>query len=51
MTCRTSALNWIDVLYNSVRKTPGARPTRPRSWLTAAAGRCTRRRYAQSCAA
>ncbi|MGX9191496.1 hypothetical protein [Stenotrophomonas sp. Ker107b] len=23
MTCRTSALNWIDVLYNSVRKTPG----------------------------
>jgi len=23
MTCRTSALNWIDVLYNSVRNTPG----------------------------
>lgn len=23
MTCRTSALNWIDVLYNSVRETPG----------------------------
>lgn len=23
MTCRTSALNWLDVLYNSVRKTPG----------------------------
>ncbi len=23
MTCRTSSLNWLDVLYNSVRKTPG----------------------------
>lgn len=23
MTCRTSALSWLDVLYNSVRKTPG----------------------------
>ncbi len=23
MTCRTSALNWLDVLYTSVRKTPG----------------------------
>ncbi|MEN5069484.1 hypothetical protein [Stenotrophomonas sp. TWI1183] len=23
MTCRTSALNWIDVLYNSVSRTPG----------------------------
>jgi len=23
MPCRTSALNWLDVLYNSVRKTPG----------------------------
>lgn len=23
MTCCTSAINWLDVLYNSVRKTPG----------------------------
>lgn len=23
MTCRTSNLSWLDVLYNSVRKTPG----------------------------
>jgi len=23
MTCRTSALNWLDVLYNAVRETPG----------------------------
>lgn len=23
MTCRTSPLNWLDVLYNAVRETPG----------------------------
>ncbi len=35
MTCRTSALNWLDVLYNSVRKTPGGVADAARQWPAA----------------
>ncbi|MHC9012128.1 phage regulatory CII family protein [Stenotrophomonas rhizophila] len=33
MTCRTSSINWLDCLYNAVRKTPGG-VIEAAKWLT-----------------
>ncbi|MFK3846634.1 phage regulatory CII family protein [Stenotrophomonas sp. NPDC078853] len=33
MTCRTTSLNWLDCLYNAVRKTPGG-VNEAAQWLT-----------------
>lgn len=33
MTCRTSSINWLDCLYNAVRKTPGG-VAEAAKWLT-----------------
>ena len=50
MTCRTSALNWLDVLYNSVRKTPGG-VVDAAAFLADRRGKSMhRRRCARSCA-